>query len=348
MSKVRLRRIKDYPKFLAGMAELAYAPREPDAPTVISTFAGGGGSSTGYHMAGFNELLAVEWDEHASETLRANYPHLDVYHGDVCELTVEEVIRRTGIKVGELDIFDGSPPCQGFSMAGKRDTSDSRNQLFREFCRFLTGLQPKVFVMENVVGMVQGAMKSTFVEILETLDACGYNVACRKLTASYFGVPQARNRLIFIGTRKDLPVVPSHPAPIYVPPTAHEGIRNVENTEEELEDARLKNRWEIFNKWAETKVGKSHHVHFGLHRLHPNRPSPTILKNGGGGSANITHWSEPRYPTKTELLRLGSFPDGYKIEGALSKAFQRVGNSVPPLMIKAVADHIRKEILSKI
>lgn len=151
----------NYPAHLEVMWQKAIAPREPAAPTVISTFAGGGGSLTGYMMAGFRDLLAVEWDDNAVETLRLNWPELDIYHGDIAKLTVDEVLARTGLKPGELDILDGSPPCQGFSTAGKRVMDDPRNQLFMEYVRLLRGLMPKVFVMENVSGMVKGKMRNS-------------------------------------------------------------------------------------------------------------------------------------------------------------------------------------------
>jgi hypothetical protein len=95
-------------------------------PTVISTFAGCGGSSLGYKLAGFKELLAVEWDQNAVDTFRLNFPEVPVYHGDIAKLTGAECMRLAGIKVGELDVFDGSPPCQGFSTAGKRKFDDPR------------------------------------------------------------------------------------------------------------------------------------------------------------------------------------------------------------------------------
>src|ERR1035438_8286507 len=141
---------------------------------VISTFSGCGGSSLGYQMAGGKVLLAVEWDKNAVETYRLNFPDTPIYHGDIAKLSVQECLDRTGLKAGELDILDGSPPCQGFSTAGKRNFDDSRNQLFREYVRMLRGLQPKVFVMENVSGMVKGQMKLIFVEILKELKASGY------------------------------------------------------------------------------------------------------------------------------------------------------------------------------
>jgi DNA (cytosine-5)-methyltransferase 1 len=179
------------------------APRAADALTVISTFAGGGGSSLGYSMAGFREVLAVEWDDNAVQTLRLNFPHVPIYHGDISKLSVEEALRISGLQPGELDVFDGSPPCQGFSTAGKREFGDKRNQLFKEYVRLLRGLRPKVFVMENVSGMVKGDMKLMFAEILKELKASGYAVKARLLNAMYFGVPQSRERMIFIGVRND-------------------------------------------------------------------------------------------------------------------------------------------------
>jgi hypothetical protein len=118
-------------------------------PTVISTFAGCGGSSLGYKLAGFRELLAVEWDDNSVETFRLNFPGVPVYHGDIAKLTGAECMRLAGLNgPGVLDVLDGSPPCQGFSTAGKRKFDDPRNSLFREYARLLKELQPRVFVMD--------------------------------------------------------------------------------------------------------------------------------------------------------------------------------------------------------
>jgi DNA (cytosine-5)-methyltransferase 1 len=195
--------MKTYKETLDAAWAEHLAPRAADAPTVISTFAGGGGSSLGYSMAGFREVLAVEWDDNAAATFRLNFPHVPLYHGDIAKLSVEEALRISGLQPGELDVFDGSPPCQGFSTAGKRDFGDKRNQLFKEYVRLLRGLRPKVFVMENVSGMVKGDMKLIFAEILTELKASGYAVKARLLNAMYFGVPQSRERMIFIGVRND-------------------------------------------------------------------------------------------------------------------------------------------------
>ncbi len=204
-----------YPRTMTylGILEAAWqdhlAPREENAPTVISTFAGGGGSSLGYSMAGYRELLAVEWNDNAVDTFKLNFPDAPIYHGDIAKLSVEECLRLARVQPGELDLLDGSPPCQGVSIIGKRMLNDPRNQLFREFARLLRGLKPKVFVMENVPGLVKGKMKLLFAEIMRELKASGYQVKCKKLNAMYFNVPQSRKRLIFVGVREDLGKVAS-------------------------------------------------------------------------------------------------------------------------------------------
>lgn len=334
--------MKNYPAHLEAMWQKAIAPREPNAPTVISTFAGGGGSLTGYMMAGFNDLLAVEWDDNAVQTLRLNWPTLDIYHGDIAKLSVEEVLRRTGLQVGELDILDGSPPCQGFSTAGKRMIDDPRNQLFREYVRLLRGLRPKVFVMENVSGMVKGKMKLVFVEILKELKASGYRVSARLLNAKYFHVPQSRERMIFIGVRDDLGVQPSHPKAESGVVTANIALNGI-TTRNELTDEQKK--W-----WHKTPVGKSaSEVHpkghwFNFAKLSPEQICGTVPK--ASGNAKFCYWDEPYGLSGDGYKRIGSFPDAYQFTGDYSDIKSRIGNSVPPLMCEAIARHIRTAILS--
>ena len=178
---------------------------------VISAFAGCGGSSLGYRMAGGKVLLAIDSGADAVATYRANFPDTPVYHGDIADLSVEECCRLAQVQPGELDVLDGSPPCLGFSMLGSRRFGDPRNRLYTEFVRMVRGLRPKAFVMENVSGLVKGAMRVIFVECLKELKASGYRVRARLLNVAYFGVPQARKRVIFVGVREDLGIEPSHP-----------------------------------------------------------------------------------------------------------------------------------------
>lgn len=303
----------------------AIAPRAKNAPTVISTFAGGG-SSTGYHMAGYNELLAVEWDAHACGTLRLNYPHLPVYHGDIANLSSVEAMALADIGPGELDLLDGSPPCQGFSTAGARMLNDSRNQLFREYTRLLREINPRTFVMENVSGMVKGKMKLIFAQILMELKACGYQVSARLMDSQYFGVPQIRQRLIFIGVRNDLGIQPSHPRPQIQPVAANEAIPG-------------------FTGQMVTAGNERHTLAGRLKTWSPSKPSPTIMATRAG----ISYFQDglPKIFTTDELKRLGAFPDEYILTGSKAEQWRRIGNSVPPLMARAIGLHIRETILKK-
>lgn len=313
--------------------------------TVVSTFSGCGGSSLGYQMAGGKVLLAVEWDDNAVKTYRANFPNTDIYHGDIAALTVEEVLKRTNLRPRELDIFDGSPPCQGFSTAGKRDFNDNRNQLFKEYCRLLKGLQPKCFVMENVAGMIKGQMKIIFAEILRELKACGYQVRARLLNAENYGVPQSRERMIFIGIRNDLQIDVTHPKGTNKKITVLQALKGVANKtflDPNPKYIDLMNSLKPGQNLSKIKKGSF----FSYVRAHRDRPCMTITKSVSYGKVSIWHYSESRNLTIEEAKRIGSFPDNYQLLGSYQDQWARIGNSVPPLLMKAVAEHIKEKVLN--
>lgn len=328
--------------------------QEPPNFKVISTFSGCGGSSTGYVWAGGKVLLAVEWDNNAVETYRLNYPNTPIYHGDIAQLSVEECLERTGLKVGELDILDGSPPCQGFSTAGKRVMDDPRNQLFQEYIRLLRGLKPKVFVMENVSGMVKGKMKLIFAEIMRELKASGYKVSARLLNAMYFGVPQSRQRMIFIGVREDLGIEPSHPKAQsggITPRQAFIGI--VDNEDNRAFPDWLKQAARLMeagnyssgnaqSAFLKTKGNRAGSINTKL--LSFDRPACTLTKSEIA-TTGIVHPSRDRFITIQEAKRIGSYPDHYQFTGKRGEQWARIGNSVPPMFMKAIADHIWQHIL---
>lgn len=193
---------------------------------VATTFAGCGGSSLGYRMAGFEVVWANEFVPVAQESYRANMAKGTILDGrDIKEIKPSEILRATGLVVGELDLLDGSPPCQAFSTAGKREkgwgqektyehgAKQKNEDLFFEFVRLRDGLMPRAFAAENVSGLVKGTAKGYFIEILKRLQV-GYDVEARLLDAQWLGVPQARQRIIFVGVRKDLGVAPAFPTPL--------------------------------------------------------------------------------------------------------------------------------------
>lgn len=342
-----LSKITDYPAYLEQAWQEHLKPKGKKAPTVISTFAGCGGSSLGYSMAGFRELLAIEWDDNAVETFKLNFPDVPVIHGDIAEVTVEQVLEMTGLQVGELDIFDGSPPCQGFSTAGKRVLDDPRNQLFREYIRLLRGLKPKVFVMENVSGMVKGKMKLIFADIMRELKASGCKVSARLLNAMYFGVPQSRERMIFIGVREDLGIEPSHPSAEYMPVTVGQSWKECQD-----KDGKGISKY-VYPIWENTPAGQSLEIgaakvlgkdrYFTHRKLSMIRSANTIQRSIG---SLIYHPTEPRGISLGELKRIASYPDKFRFLDRAS-GWARIGNSVPPLFMRAIARHIRSEILEK-
>ena len=192
---------------------------------VLSTFAGGGGSSTGYRLAGGKILAINEFVEEAQNTYRENYPNTTIVPGDIKKLTGTYLMEQAGVKVSELDILDGSPPCSAFSMAGsvshgegrthadafgkKKQYSDIKGvenveDLFFEFLRVAKDIKPKVIIGENVEGLTMGEAKEYFHKIQNTFEEIGYYIVADVLDSSYFGVPQSRKRCFFIGVREDV------------------------------------------------------------------------------------------------------------------------------------------------
>lgn len=326
-------------------------PKAKDAPTVVSTFAGAGGSTLGYSMAGYKELMAVEWEDHAASCYKRNFPHVNLFHGDIAKVDPASL----GLAPGELDVFDGSPPCQGFSRSGKRDVKDPRNQLFREFVRLLDAWQPKVFVMENVASMAQGSTRPLFLEILKTLRKSGYRVTARILDASLLGVPQKRKRMIFIGVREDLNIDPPFPKPQSRIFTVNDAIRGIPASkvgdyrapegkyrEIALSLPQGKGVADLLEKTGRKRTG------FSLLRLRGDAPSNTVVKTVNN-AAGLLHPTKNRYISTREASRLQSFPDEYDWgDSDYTKILARLGNSVPPLMMRAIAETIRTEVLDKV
>lgn len=163
-------------------------------PTVVDVFSGCGGSSLGYKWAGYRELLAVEWDKNAIDTFRLNFPEINIFAGDICRLGGGRALEITGLKPGELDVFNGSPPCQAFSKMGNTNLKDSRGKLFTEYIRLLNVFKPKVFVAENVVGLITGKFKTFYLDIMSQLRESGYNVEAQVMECKYFEVvPNSSN-----------------------------------------------------------------------------------------------------------------------------------------------------------
>lgn len=384
------------------MSEINAQPR--NGYKVASTFSGGGGSCTGYYMAGYEIVYANEFIEAARDTYHANHPHTYLDPRDIRAVTPESVLGTLGMQCGELDLLDGSPPCSAFSTAGKREAgwgkakaySDAAVQvvddLFFEYARLLKGIQPKVFIAENVSGLIKGSAKGYFKLILAELKACGYRVEARLLNAAWLGVPQARERLIFIGVRNDLNLTPVFPKPLSYQYTVRDALpwvtKQADNagygggsmrdtslhpsptigatvqigngkyppslieatisTPDQIAAADI-GRYKIAQKWDQLKLGESIYYGGGLTRPHLERPCPTVTATGGDLSASsVTHPTERRKFTIPELKRICAFPDDYVLTGSYAQQWERCGRSVPPVMMKHIADTVKQEILDRL
>lgn len=359
---------------------------------VISTFSGGGGSSTGYRMAGFKILWASEFIDAARDSYKANAAPYTIVDGrDIRQVQPEDILKATGLKPGELDLFDGSPPCASFSTAGKRqagwgkvkkysDKAQRTDDLFFEFTRMIRGIQPKTFVAENVIGLIKGTAKGYFLEILKELKACGYRVSCKVLDAQWLGVPQARQRTIFIGVREDLGIDPVHPKPLAYRYSVRDALPWINAIEEanglnsqglgghrylpahtrsfptvqasrpvKVEAETDISRYAIGAEWDKLKPGEGSEKYLNLKRTRIDGPSHCISADGGNPSAaGVCHPTEKRKFTIAELKRICGFPDDFILEGTYAQQWERCGRAVPPVMMMHIANTIKTEILQKI
>ena len=354
---VSLRHKSAYLEHLAFQGKLATETRDPDAPTVVSTFSSAGGSSLGYHMAGMRELLAVEWDNNKVATFKANFPDVPVFHGDIHDLPVEQALEMAGVEPGELTIFDGSPPCQGFSTAGHRILEDPRNSLFTQYVRLLEGFKPKAFIFENVKGMIVGNMKPVFRQIMDELSGCGYRIRAQIINAANFGVPQNRHRLFITGIREDLNIEPPILRGTMKPVTVGEACldANTDLPPRNLESATGK-------LWGHIEVGrKLSNIHprgsgyTAMLKLNPRKPARTLVAlTTMNGFGTYIHWSDKRPISIGEAKRLTSFPDEYKILPTpqligrdYATAWKAIGDCVPPFMAAEVARQVLAQIEEK-
>ncbi len=181
-----------------------------DIKKIISLFSGAGGMDIGFEMAGFQTSVAVEYDKSCCDTLKKNNPNLKVIHGDISNVKTSEILKIGGMKVTEPALVIGGPPCQSFSLAGKRmGMDDPRGKLVLEFIRVVRESLPKVFVMENVKGMVNWQKGKAIEAIMNEISApiffenkeYSYNVDIAVLNAADYGVPQFRKRVFLVGNR---------------------------------------------------------------------------------------------------------------------------------------------------
>ncbi|HEY5590674.1 MAG TPA: DNA (cytosine-5-)-methyltransferase [Paludibacter sp.] len=326
---------------------------------VISTFSGIGGSSTGYKMAGFEVLAAVEFLDYQAANYRLNYPNTKLYQQDIRTLDPLKILEENGLKVGELDILDGSPPCSSFSTAGNVEDGwgktkkygnrvQKTDDLFYEYIRFIKAIQPKVFVAENVSGLLKGSSKGMFNVFFNEMKSCGYNVKAKLLNAANYGVPQIRQRVIFIGVRNDLNLEPVFPKPQIKTVSLSDAFKVVVNSKEDLKEVNIE-RFAIYTELLKMQPYGKSDKYMSLLKEHPNKPCRTLTAtNGSCGAASVCHWNNRKF-TVNECKAITSFPQDWKTTGkSYAEKVEGFGRAVPPLMMKAIAETIKIEILDKL
>lgn len=318
---------------------------------VVSLYSGCGGMDLGFKQEGFNIKWANDIDPFACETYKKNIGD-HIHCGDI------ETIDLT--KLPDCDVMLGGFPCQDFSMIWKRQGIDSkRGNLYRYFVEAVRLKQPKVFIAENVKGLVTANKGKAIRQIVKDFAGEGYNIVYHVVNFADYGTPQLRERVLIIGVRKDIEQVfkipnKTHFSGNYV--TAKEALKNAEkvkynNRHQNLKTKTIERLKRIPPGGNFTSIPKDSpyyvkgmisHVY---RRLHPDKPSTTIIARGGGGTWGY-HFEEPRSLTNRERARLFGYPDDFIFYGTISQVRRQIGNSVPPIGIKSFAKSV-KEILKQ-
>lgn len=379
-------------------------------PIAVDLFAGAGGMTLGFEQAGFDVLASVEIDPIHCATHEYNFPQWTAICASVTDISGQDIRSKSRIGDREVDVVFGGPPCQGFSLIGKRVFDDPRNQLVSHFMRLVTELNAKYFVMENVKGLTIGNHRQFVEEVIKNFEKNGYKILqpYQVLNAAHFGVPQHRERLFLIGCRQDLNL-PSYPSPITKPaklkriPQELSDLPDSPNVRDAIADLPDISQYPELNKqdWciAEYQQPQSLYSKYlrGL-QAEPNNLSYPRLSNsqlltssmrtmhtptsidrfrstangevekisrflrldpegicntlragtpsnrGAFTAPRPIHPDQPRCITVREAARLHSYPDWFRFHSTKWHGFRQIGNSVPPLLARAVAEQLREAI----
>lgn len=330
-------------------------------PTSIELFAGAGGLALGIEKAGFNTLGLIEFDKDASETLRTNRPNWRVINDDIANISCLDLLDYFNLEKGELDLLSGGAPCQSFSYAGKRlGLEDARGTLFYHYAKFLQQLQPKMFLFENVKGLLSHDKGKTFSVIKDIFESTGYHIQHKVLNAWDFGVAQKRERLITIGIRSDL-LSKLHfdfPDPYEYKPVLRDilldcpesdGAKYSEYKKKIFELVPPGGYWrDIPENIAKEYMKSCWYMEGGrtgiLRRLSLDEPSLTVLTSPSQKQTDRCHPLEARPFTIRENARCQSFPDDWNFCGGIGSQYRQVGNAVPVNLAYEIAKKIKKAL----
>ena len=332
--------------------------------TSIELFAGAGGLALGLEKAGFKSLGLIEIDKDASETLRKNRPQWRVINDDIANISSQDLLSYFSVRKGELDLLSGGAPCQSFSYAGKRlGLEDARGTLFYHYAKFLEQLQPKMFLFENVRGLLTHDHGKTYKTITDIFQSTGYTIFKQVLNAWDYGVAQKRERLITVGIRNDLAsnLNFSFPKPHEYKPVLRDVLTDCPTSEGTQYSAYKKGIFELVppgGYWRDIPedIAKEYmkscwEMEGGrtgiLRRLSMDEPSLTVLTSPSQKQTDRCHPLEARPFTVRENARCQSFPDEWQFSGSVMSQYKQVGNAVPVNLAYEIAEKI-KETLEQI
>ena len=324
--------------------------------TNIELFAGAGGLALGLEQAGIEGVEFVEFNHAACDTLRKNRPDWNVVEGDVHEVDFTQYH-------GKVDLVSGGAPCQAFSYAGKKlGFGDTRGTLFAEFARCVEEVSPKMFLFENVRGLLSHDRGRTFDTIKHTFEGLGYAVQRRVLNACYFGVGQKRERLIVIGIRNDLAdkVVFEYPEPDKKQTTLRDVLQNVPDSPYQPYSEKKRKVmalvppggcWvDLPDDVAREYMGKSYFSGGGrrgmARRIAWDEPCLTLTTSPSQKQTERCHPDETRPFTVREYARIQSFPDDWQFEGTIGDQYKQIGNAVPVELARRVGVEIVRALRS--
>jgi DNA (cytosine-5)-methyltransferase 1 len=353
--------------------------------TMLDLFCGAGGFSVGCSWTGFFPVIGIDYLEPAIATWHANHPNSICCLGDI-RLTnaaaIKTMLSERG--VDHINLIAGGVPCQGFSIANRKHNDyDNRNFLFLEYMKFVKAFEPDYIILENVSGMRSTAGGQFEKDIKANMESMGYNVTVDMVNAANFGVPQLRQRLVFVGVKQgrglsqhynfpngdfvspdkyrtveaaisDLPTLGNdeskydydiEPQSEYQSLMRGEGAIAIPKPTELKNHTAPKHPQETIDKIASTPQGQPMYPKFKQRiRLDLNAPSPTQLAGGIRPQFQFGHPTQPRGLSIRERARIQSFPDSYVFYGGTVQERVLTGNAVPPLMIYEIVKPIAEDI----